>query len=573
MADLGAVTRELIREALDAIGDQMSLSIVRTSHSDTVKNAMDFSTAICDAQGQMIGQGLTLPNQLGSIPDAMAACLRHFTGDLEPGDILVLNDPFDGGMHLPDIFVFKPVFHEGALIAFIATVAHHADVGGAVPGSLAPDCEECYQEGLRIPPLKLYRRGQPDRAIEALIRANVRLPEIVMGDFAAQVAACHTGEAGLLRLVEANGLQPFQEHVRQILDYTERLTRVEIRGLPDGTYRKTDYIDDDGLRPDPIPISVAITVRGDTIEADFEGSSPQIPAALNGTLSFTKSCVYCALRTVMRADIPRNAGFFRPITVKAPPGTIVNCVLPAATANRGLTGFRIIDAVFGALAKVLPDRVMGASDGGLTLVGISGRREGSGRPYSLLELLSGSWGGRPDRDGLEGMPNLGANVSNIPVEQIEVGYPIRIDQYGFLPDSGGAGQYRGGVSIVRDFRVLQDSVLTVRADRQKIMPYGVNGGRDGTPSANILNPDGEAQVLPSKFSRRILRGDVFRHITAGAGGWGEPLRRDPRSVARDVRNGLLSRGRALDDYGVVLTPELRLDEVATAEERAPRTGG
>jgi N-methylhydantoinase B len=269
----------------------------------------------------------------------------------------------------------------------------------------------------------------------------------------------------------------------------------------------------------------------------------------------------------MRTDIPHNAGFFRAVKVRAPRRSILNCVLPAATATRGLTGFRVSDAVFGALAKALPDRVMGASDGGLTLVGIAGRRA-SRNPFTVLELLSGAWGGRSDRDGLEGVPNLGANISNIPIEMLESAYPVRIEQYGVVPDTGGAGKFRGGLSTVRDYRLLQDAILTVRADRQRILPYGIEGGAEGTPSVNVLNPqtDGERK-LPSKFGELVKAGDLFRHITAGAGGWGNPLERSPADVATDVWNGKLSAEYAYRVYRVVVTEDLRLDKVATVKLR------
>jgi N-methylhydantoinase B len=559
------MTRELIREALAALGDQMSLTIVRTSHSDTVKNAMDFSSALCDARGRLIAQGLTLPNQLGSIPDAAASVLRNFAGDLHPGDMIVMNDPFDGGMHLPDIFLFKPVFRDGAMIGLIATVAHHTDVGGSIPGSMAPNASEVYQEGLRIPPVKFYERGEPSRSVHAFIRANVRVPDVVMGDFGAQVAACNVGEAGLLRLVETYGLDAFTAHVEELMDYTERVTRAELRAWPNGTYTRTDYIDDDGIRPEPIPISVAVTIEDDSIAVDFTGSAPQIPAALNCTPSFMKACTYCALRSLMRTDLPMNAGFFRPITVTAPPGTIVNCVLPAATATRGLTGFRIIDSIFGALANALPDRVPAASDGGLTIVGVGGYRENR-EPFVLVELLSGSWGGRPDREGIEGMPNLGANISNIPVEMVEASYPLRIEEYGFVPDTGGAGKYRGGLSIYRDFRFLADATLSVRSDRHRFRPFGLHGGRNGTPAANVYN----GAEMPSKFMREVRGGDLFHHVMAGGGGWGDPLERDSEAVLRDVRGGRLSRAYVLREYGVVIRPDLTLDVAATETERERR---
>lgn len=562
-AVLDPMARELIREALAALGDQMSLTIVRTSHSDTVKNAMDFSAALCDVNGRLIAQGLTLPNQLGSVPDAAASVLRNFAGDLNPGDMVVLNDPFDGGMHLPDIFLFKPVFRDGEMVGLIATVVHHTDVGGSIPGSMSPNASEVYQEGLRIPPVKFYEGGKPSRSVHAFIRANVRVPDVVMGDFGAQVAACNVGEAGLMRLIDTYGLEAFTAHVEDLMDYSERLTRAEIRSWPNGVYTRTDYIDDDGIHPEPIPICVTIAIEDDSVLLDFTGSSPQIPASLNCTRSFMKAGVYCAMRSLMRADIPVNDGFFRPITATAPPGTITNCVLPAATATRGLTGFRIIDAIFGALSDALPDRVPAASDGGLTIVGVGGynkRRE----PFVLVELLSGSWGGRPDREGIEGMPNLAANISNIPVEMIEASYPLRIEQYGFVPDTGGAGKYRGGLSIFRDFRFLADATLSVRSDRHKLRPWGLHGGQDGTPASNVLN----GEEMPSKMLREVSAGDLFHHVMAGGGGWGDPLERDPQAILRDVRGGRLSIALVCREYGVIVRPDLTLDEEATAAERS-----
>jgi N-methylhydantoinase B len=565
-----AIRRELIREGLAAICEEMAVSVIRTSHSETVKSAMDFSTALCDADGQIIAQGVTLPNQLGALPDAVAAVLLEFGGTLVPGDVIMVNDPFAGGMHLPDIFVVKPVFHEGRLVAVVATVAHHADLGGLVPGSMSPYAEECFQEGLRIPPLRLYAGGVPEHGVFALLRANTRVPEIVLGDLAAQLVACDTGETGLLRLIDHHGEDVFTAQVRRLLDYTEELTRGEIRTFPEGTYRFTDHLDDDGVHPGSIAISVAVTVADGSVALDFDGSSPQVKASLNSTLSFTKSNVYAALRTLLRSDIPNNAGFFRPITVKAPPGSIVNCVLPAATGTRGLTGFRVLDAVFGALAAAVPDRIAGASDGGLSLVTIGGARPG-GERFSVVELLSGAWGGQADREGQDGVPNLGANVSNIPVEMLEAAVPVRVERYGYVPDTGGAGRHRGGLSLEREYTFLGDAVLSVRADRERILPYGIGAGEPGTPSGNRLETGGEERRVPSKFSRPVARGDRFHHMTAGAGGFGDPLEREPAAVAADVRNGILTVGRALTAYAVVVSADGRaLDLPVTTAERAGR---
>jgi N-methylhydantoinase B len=565
-----AIRRELIREGLAAICEEMSVSVIRTSHSETVKSAMDFSTALCDASGEIIAQGVTLPNQLGALPDAVAAVLREFRETLVRGDVVMVNDPFAGGMHLPDIFVVKPVFLESRLVAVVATVAHHADLGGLVPGSMSPYAEECYQEGLRIPPVRLHAAGKPEHGVFALLRANSRVPEIVLGDMAAQLVACDTGETGLLRLMAHHGKAVFDLQVKRLLDYTEELTRREIRTFPEGTYRFTDYIDDDGVHPGRVTISVAVTIADGSVTMDFEGSSPQVKASLNSTLSFTKSNAYAAMRTLLRSDIPDNAGFFRPIAVKAPLGSIVNCVLPAATGTRGLTGFRILDAVFGALATALPDRAMGASDGGLSLVTIGGVRPG-GERFSVVELLSGAWGGQSGHEGQDGVPNVGANVSNIPVEMLEAAVPVRVERYGYVPDTGGAGRHRGGMSIEREYTFIDESVLSVRADRHEILPYGIGAGRPGTSSENRLTTGGEDLRLPSKFSRRVAPGEQFYHRTAGAGGWGDPLDREPLVVARDVLNGILSVGRARAEYGVVVSADGRtLDAAATEAARKAR---
>ncbi len=565
-----AIERELIREGLAAICEEMAVSVLRTSHSETVKSAMDFSTALCDETGQIIAQGVTLPNQLGALPEAVAAILRRFRGDFHPGDVAMVNDPFDGGMHLPDIFVVRPVYYDSEFVGLVATVAHHADLGGMVAGSMSPYAEECFQEGLRIPPVKLISRGKREEGIFALLGANTRVPDIVLGDFEAQLVACTTGVTAFHRMIHRYGLAEFRAHVAALLDYTEMLTRQEIRTFPEGTYSFTDYLDDDGVREGPVPIAVSIEIRDGGVTLDFEGTSPQVKSSLNNTLSFTNSNTYAAMRTLLRSDIPNNAGFFRPITVKAPLGSILNCVLPAATGTRGLTGFRVMDAIFGALAPALPDRVMGASDGGLSLVTVGGVRPG-GERFSVVELISGAWGGQSLQDGEDGVPNVGANVSNIPVEMLESSLPVRVDHYGYVADTGGAGLHRGGLSLQREYTFLQECDLSVRSDRATIYPYGIGAGRPGTPSLNRLGPDGEEALMPSKFSQRVMAGIRLIHRTAGAGGWGDPLDRDIQVVATDVRNGILSAERAFTEYGVVFKPDrAEVDPDATKAERTAR---
>jgi N-methylhydantoinase B len=556
---------ELFKNALFSIADEMALTIFRTTYSGVLKDNMDYSTAIFDGSGQLAAQGLTLPGHLGSMPTAMAAIREAFAGKIEPGDVFILNDPFEGGMHLPDIFVLQPVFSEGELLAWAGTVCHHTDVGGRVPGSNASDSTEIYQEGLRIPPLKLFDRGARNDTLWALIERNVRVPVKVFGDLRAQLAACHIAERSLLELARHYGFDRVEQYLTELIDYAERMTRAAIGELPDGVWSFLDHIDDDGIDVGkPIPLRVRITKAGDRMSVDWTGSSPQVKGAINNTLSFTKSASYCAIRSILPPNIPNNEGVFRAIEVTAPPGTIANAVLPAACAARGLTGFRMVDCMFGALAQMLPDRVFAASDGGNTGISIGGW-DAERRPFIYVDFTCCAWGGRPYADGLDGNSNIYANMASQSVEVTETEQPIAITAYEFIADAMGPGKYRGGAPFRRDYRFLaEEGILQVRSDRRDFRPYGLYGGGPGKPSMNYLNPEGENRPLPSKLTMTIRRGDVFRHEVAGAGGWGDPLERDPAMVLRDVRNELVSPASARADYGVVVTSEpLALDEAAT----------
>ena len=369
-----AVRLELVKNAIGSVVDEMVLTVVRIAYSSIMKDTMDLSSAFCDRNGRMIAQGLSLPLHLGSIPDAMQAVIGKYGNDIAPGDVVVLNDPYEaGGMHLPDIFMFVPVFVDDYLLGYAVLVGHYNDVGGRVPGSSAADSTEIYQEGLRIPVLKLYERGRANETLLELIRINVRIPDVVLGDLQAQLAACRIGERGVSELARRYGIQGLEGHFEELLAYSERAARQTIRSIPDGVYRYTDFLDDDGVHPDrPVPIRVAVEVRDDEVTFDFAGSSPQVAGAINCTLSFVKSAVYFALRSVMSSDAPNNAGFFRPITVKAELGSILNPRPPGACAARGVTGFRVIDAITGALAEAVPERIRAPGEGGTTSYSISG---------------------------------------------------------------------------------------------------------------------------------------------------------------------------------------------------------
>ena len=565
---------ELIKNALDTIVDEMAIALVRTAYSNNLKNAMDMSCALCDAEGRLIAQGLTLPLHLGSIPDAMARVRQKFAGRTNPGDVFILNDPFEGGTHLPDFYIFKPIFLDGALVGWSASIGHQLDVGGKTPGGNGCDATEIFQEGLRIPAVKLYAAGEPVDAVFEMIDRNVRVPRQVLGDVRSQVAACLTGEKGYLKLIAQHGAARFQACTTTLLAQAERLARTAISRMPDGTYEFTDWLDDDGIDPDPIPLTVALTVAGDRMIADFTGSAPQVRGGINSPLPFTKSAVYATVRHLIGGDPPNNEGYFRPIDVIAPPGTIVNPVMPAAVAARGLTGFRLANALFGALAQIAPDRVFACEVGGDTGVSFGGY-DRERRPFVFLEFLFGSWGGRPARDGVDACSSSVVNFSNNPIEVIESEYPLLIERYGYVPDSGGAGKHRGGLAVERQYRFLEATgTLQLRTDRRRHLPYGLAGGRPGTPSDNVLNPDGERRQLPSKCTLEIRQGDVFRHLLAGAGGWGNPLERDPELVLKDVLEEKLSADYARREYGVAIDVAARkvLTE-DTATLRAARRAG
>ena len=561
---------ELFKNAIFAIADEMAVTITRTTYSGVLKDNMDFSTAFADAEGRLVAQGLTLPGHLGSIPTALEAVLHKFRDDMGPGDVFIMNDPFAGGMHLPDIFIFMPIFVDGRRVAFSASVCHHTDVGGRVAGSNASDSTEIYAEGLRIAPLKFYEGGEPNQTLMTIIEKNVRVPVKVFGDLRAQLSACHIAEQQFLELVERYGVETVLLYMDEVIDYAERMTRAAIRELPDGVYSFEDWIDDDGIDfGKPIRLFVTLTKKGDGIVVDWTGSSPQVKGAINSTFSFTKAAAYTAILCVLPNNIPSNEGVFRAIEVIAPPGTITNGVLPAACAARGLTGFRMLDCCFGAVAMMLPDRVLAASDGGNTGITIGGYYADRS-PFIYVDFTTGAWGGRPWADGLDGNTNLFINMASQSIEMTEAEHPVEILAYEFICDRAGPGKFRGGVPFRRDYRFVEDeAILQVRSDRRDFRPYGLYGGQPGQPSRNYLNPDAENRFLTAKITMDITRGTVFRHELAGAGGWGDPLERDPERVLKDVRNEFVGEASARDDYGVVIdTRAWTVDQPATEKRRS-----
>lgn len=554
-AAIDPVTFAVVKNAMDALVDEVAYTVLRTARSEIVKDVMDYSAAICDRDGRMIAQAKTIALHLGAIPEAMAAVRQRYGASLQPGDAVILNDPYEGGMHLPDIFMFVPFFYQGQIEGYCVVICHHTDVGGRVPGSNASDSTEIYQEGIRIPVVKLYEAGQANEVMERIIARNVRVPDRVLGDLRAQYAAAKVGVRELTALFDRYGRDSARAYFAELLDYAERLTREEIRRWPKGTWHFTDYIDDDGLSPEPIPIQVALTVHEDHVSVDYAGSSPQVRAAINSTLSYTKSCTYLSVRCALKGDVPNNAGVFRCVEVNAPIGSVLNPREPAAVAARALTGYRVFDAMLGALAQVVPDRIPAAGEGGNTVVCLSGKDDAD-KSYIIVDMICGAWGGRPQSDGIEAITNASQNLSNTPVEVLEAQHPVRVEAYELEPDSCGAGQFRGGLGIRRSYRVLADNVLLqLRADRMKFQPYGLAGGGPAAAAINRLDSaGGVSTLLPSKVNMQIGRGDLVTHVQPGGGGFGDPARRDPAALARDLWNGKVSAAHARQHYGALVEP-------------------
>lgn len=560
------ITRELIRNALSGAADTMTVTVVRTARSAVVKDGMDFSTAVFNASGEQVAQGLTLPLHMGAMQPALEGVLRKFRDDVKPGDIFANNDPYEGASHLPDIFLFKPVFFDEELTAWLCVIAHQTDIGGRVAGGNACDNTEIYQEGLRLPPIKLVEQDVLNEAVWRILEVNVRVPGMVLGDVQAQISALRLGEREILKLVKAYGPDSLQVYMNDIIDATEMLTRAEIDALPDGSWSFTDYVDDDGFSPDPIAIQVALTINGDEMRVDFTGTSPQAKGSINPNFAFTKSAVYAVLKCLTDPTLTANAGFFRPIEVIAPPGCFVNPQHPAPVAARGLAGFRICQTVFGALARALPDRIPAAWGGGEVGFTCAGYLEG--KPFVFLEFNNdGPRGGGPLRDGVDGACSPIHNMANTPIESIEAEQPLLIRRYGYAPDSAGAGRHRGGLGMVREYEMLaEEAMVQLRSDRTKFLPWGAQGGKPGSRTLNILNPGRDEEALPSKFLRWLKKGEVYRLVQAGGGGWGDPLDRDPEAVLADVIQEKVTRERARSDYGVVIRPSPEVVDVEATQQ-------
>ena len=514
---------EIFKNMFVSIAEEMGVTLCRTGFSPNIKERLDYSCAVYDAAGQTVAQGDHMPVHLGAMPLSVQAAITQVP-TMERGDVVVLNDPFRGGTHLPDITLVSPVFlgRNGVPAFYVANRAHHSDVGGMTPGSM-PLAREIYQEGLIIPPVRLMRRGEMVDDVLALILANVRTPDEREGDLTAQIAANRVAEARLRDVVAKYGRRRIDGYATALQDYTERVLKATIAGIPDGEYRFEDALDDDGFDSGPLTIRVAIRIDGDTAEVDFSGSDPQTDGGVNANFAITLSATLYAFRCLVDQDVLYNAGIARPVRVIAPEGTIVNAMRPAAVAGGNVeTSQRITDVVLGALGQALPDRLPAASQGTMNNVTLGGADPRTGQRFAYYETIGGGMGGRKGLPGISGVHTHMSNTRNTPVEAIEHYLPVRIRRYGLRHDSAGAGQYPGGEGIVREYEMLTTTDVTVLSERRRGRPYGANGGGPGGAGRNTVIRDGREETVAGKTSLHLKPGDRLRIESPGGGGYGRP---------------------------------------------------
>jgi N-methylhydantoinase B len=566
------VLLEVLRNRLEAIADEMELTLLKSAASPIVKEGLDASAALFNIRGETIAQAAAIPIHLGALQCAAQRIVRAFPPErMRDGDAFLLNDPYDGGTHLPDITLAVPVFAGGRAVALACTMCHHQDVGGRTPGSVPTDATELYQEGVIIPPTQLFRAGELDDNLFALLTRNVRLPDVFTGDLMAQVAAGRLGGIRLREMFAAHGTDRVLGYIEELLTRAEALTRREIEAIPDGAYRFEDYLDNDGVDLDRrVKIAVAVRVRGSTMTFDFTGTDAQVRGPFNSVPASTLSAVYYAVRAISDPSVPNNGGCFRSVDVVLPEGTVVNPRPPAPVSCRTATIKRIADTILGALVRALPHRMPAANSGTLLVMAFGGQDPQTGRPFVASELAAGGMGARPRKDGIDVIETDVSNCMNIPVESVEMSFPLRIRSAGLWTDSGGAGQFRGGLGLAKVFEATTaDVMVSHRGERFASAPWGLHGGAPGRSAhAFILRKDGTREELPSKKMIVLHPGDQLWEYIAGGAGHGDPLDRDPGLVLADVLDGKVSREAGREVYGVEFTPDSAgVDEVRTKERR------
>jgi N-methylhydantoinase B len=521
MKNFDPTTLEIYRALFTSVAEEMGVALRRTAFSPNIKERRDYSCAVFDAGGRVIAQGDHMPVHLGSMPMAVAAALEEI--EIAPGDVVALNDPFAGGTHLPDVTLVMPVVSGKRMLFYVANRAHHADIGGATPGSMGL-ATDIYGEGIRIPPIRLVRNGELDTDTMRLRLANVRGNVERRGDFDAQIGSLKTGASRLLEIIERRGERETAEYASQLINYSARLMRYTIAAIPDGSYEAEDALDDDGVEDRLVPIKVRVTIKGERAVVNFNGSAPQVTGPINAVEAITVSAVSYVFRCLIAGEVPASAGLMAPIEVIAPRGTVVNANPPASVAGGNVeTSQRIVDVLFKALAQALPDRIPAASQGTMNNLTIGGIDTRTGQEFSYYETVAGGMGARPSADGMSGVHTHMTNSLNTPAEALEYAYPLRVREYRLRKGSGGAGKQRGGLGIVREIEALVPSRMSLLCDRRKRGPYGLFGGEDGTPGINTLN---KKSKLPSKGSHELKPGDRIHIETPGGGGWGKQLATD-----------------------------------------------
>jgi len=518
-----AIELEIFKNLFVSIAEEMGAVLGRTSLSPNIKERKDYSCAVFNRKGETLAQGSHIPVHLGAMPLSVQAALASLT--FEDGDLVLVNDPYRGGTHLPDITAIAPVFVSGRLAFFAANRAHHSDVGGMSPGSM-PLATEIFQEGLILPPLKLICRGRMNDDVLNLILANVRTPEERRGDLLAQIAACEKGRGRVIEAVEKFGLARVNRYAGLIQDYTETYLRKTLRAIPAGQYEFSDMLDNDGITDDPVRISVRITLSGGRAKIDFRGSSPQVKGGVNANAAVTTSAVLYVFRSLIEEDIPVNTGLLRLLTIIAPPGLVVSARFPAATAAGNVeTSQRIVDVLLGALAKAMPGRIPAASQGTMNNIALGGYDPVRKRSFAYYETIGGGMGASRERAGLSGVHTHMTNSLNTPLEALENYLPLRIRGYSLRPGSGGAGRNRGGDGIIREYEFSVPTRVTIMSERRVFPPYGMEGGSPGRRGRNILISKGRRKVLGSKSDVTVQAGDIIRIETPGGGGYGLKTRR------------------------------------------------
>ncbi len=569
------ITTEVVGNAFQSIAEEMGVALVRSAYSTNIKERRDCSCAVFSSNGGLISLAEHIPIHLGSMQGLMTQIAQNRSiWALNSGDVIIANDPYrGGGSHLPDISLLKPVFNQKQIVAFVSNIAHWSDVGGRSPGvGTAGDSTEILQEGVRIPPIRIASKGQVRDDLLELLLLNMRDRKERLGDFRAQIAALQLGERRLHELFDRFTTTTIASSIEELHAYSERCLQTALREIPEGTYRFTDQMDDDGVSDQPLDIQVAVTIFHEpkpTVSFDFTGTSAQAAGGINMAWPALLATVLYSVKAIVAPQVPLNEGFQRPIQIKSPKGSLVNAQEPAPVGGRTDTCQRVVDAILGALSQVIPERVVAASNGATTAIIFGGTEILSGRDFVYVEALGGGMGARASKDGMDGVQVHITNTSNLPIEAMEMEYPLRVMCYGMVPNSGGPGKFRGGLAIRKDIQALKPVLFSAHSDRHRIPPWGLEGGTYGGRGRFLLNPNSpQMKVVASKVSDILVHeGDVISIQTAGGGGFGSSLERDPELVAYDCLQGKVSDQEARDRYGVVITKEGEVDHKTTSTLR------